>query len=68
MWDVPAVERLSREGMKLILLGDGAHALKQRLHAIERYLNSYRNRRLTIYLLGTFLIFTPITTTLDSLV
>ena len=68
VWDVPAVERLSREGMKLMLLGDGAHALEQRLHATERYLNSCGNERLTIYLLGTFPVFTPTATTLDSLV
>lgn len=68
VWDVPAVERLSREGMKLMLLGDGAYALEQRLHATERYLNSRGNVRLTIYLLGTFPVFTPTATTLDSLV
>ncbi|EUC40823.1 hypothetical protein COCMIDRAFT_30303 [Bipolaris oryzae ATCC 44560] len=68
VWDVPAVERLSREGMKLMLLGDGAYALEQRLHATERYLNSHGNGRLTIYLLGTFPVFTPTATTLDSLV
>ncbi|XP_014553197.1 hypothetical protein COCVIDRAFT_40756 [Bipolaris victoriae FI3] len=68
VWDVPAVERLSQEGMKLMLLGDGAYALEQRLHATERYLNSHRNGRLAIYLLGTFLVFTPTATTLDLLV
>ncbi|EMD65808.1 hypothetical protein COCSADRAFT_72863, partial [Bipolaris sorokiniana ND90Pr] len=68
VWDVPAVERLSREGMKLMLLGDGACALEQRLRATERYLNSRGNGRLTIYLLGTFPVFTPTATTLDSLV
>ncbi|EOA83919.1 uncharacterized protein SETTUDRAFT_83736, partial [Exserohilum turcica Et28A] len=68
VWDVPAVERLSREGMKLMLLGDGAYALEQRLHVTERYLNSRGNGRLTIYLLGTFPVFTPTATTLDSLV
>ncbi|RYN63526.1 hypothetical protein AA0117_g12704 [Alternaria alternata] len=43
VWNVPAVERLSREGMKLTLLGDGAYALEQRLHATERYLDSHGN-------------------------
>lgn len=68
VWDVPAVERLTQKGMKLMLLGDGAYALEQRLHATERCLNSCGNGRLTIYLLGTFPVFMPIATTLDSLV
>ncbi|EMD86773.1 hypothetical protein COCC4DRAFT_143715, partial [Bipolaris maydis ATCC 48331] len=67
VWDVPTVEELSQEGMKLTLFGDGACALKQQLHATEHYLNSYGNRRLTIYMLGTFPVFTP-TARLDSLI
>lgn len=65
---MPAVERLLREGIKLVLLRDGAFTLKQRLYATESYSNSRRNGKPTIYLLGTFLVFTPIATTLDSLV
>jgi hypothetical protein len=68
VWDVPAVERLSREGMKLTLLGDGAYALEQRLHATERYLNSYGNSRLAVYLLGTFPTSAPTATAIDALV
>jgi hypothetical protein len=68
VWNVPAVERLSREGMKLTLLGDCAYALEQRLHATEHYLNSHGNGRLAIYLLGTFPTSAPTATTLDPLV
>jgi hypothetical protein len=68
VWNVPEVERLSEEGMKLTLLGDSAYALEQRLHATQRYLDSHGNGRLQIYILGTFPIFTPTTSTLDRLV
>jgi hypothetical protein len=68
VWDVPAVESLSREGMKLTLLGDSAYALEQRLHATERYLNSHGHGRLAIYLLGTFPTSAPTVTTLDPLI
>ncbi|KAF2843971.1 hypothetical protein T440DRAFT_365515, partial [Plenodomus tracheiphilus IPT5] len=68
VWNVPAIERLSREGMKLTLLGDSAYALEQQLHATERYLNSHGNSRLAICLLGTFPTSAPTATTLDPLV
>jgi hypothetical protein len=68
VWNVPEVETLSEEGMKLTLLGDSAYALEQRLHATQRYLDSHGNDRLQIYILGTFPIFTPTTSTLDRLV
>jgi len=68
VWDVPAAERLSQEGMRLTLLGDGAYALEQRLHATESYLNTHGNDRLAIYLLGTFPTSAPTATTLDPLV
>lgn len=65
VWNVPAFERLSREGLELTLLGGGASALEQRLHATNRYLESYGNGRLAIHLLGTFPTSAP---TLDPLV
>jgi hypothetical protein len=68
VWNVPEVQRLSQEGMKLTLLGDCAYALEQRLHATQRYLESHGNRRLTVYLLGTFPTFAPTTSTLDRLI
>lgn len=68
VWDVPAVERLSQEGMKLMFLGYGANVLEQRLHATGHYLNSHGNRRLAIYIVGTFPLLAPTETTLDSLV
>jgi hypothetical protein len=67
VWNVPELERLSQEGMKLTLLGDSAYALEQRLHATQRYLDSHGNGRLQVYILGTFPIFTPSTSTLDRL-
>jgi hypothetical protein len=68
VWNVPEVQRLSQEGMKLTLLGDCAYALEQRLHATQRYLELHGNGRLKVYLLGTFPIFAPTTSTLDRLV
>ncbi|KAH8622817.1 hypothetical protein IG631_22566 [Alternaria alternata] len=68
VWNVPAVEKLSRDGMNLTLLGDGAYALEQRLHETGCYLNTYGDGRLSIYLLGTFPISAPTATTLDPLI
>ncbi|OWY49400.1 hypothetical protein AALT_g11068 [Alternaria alternata] len=68
VWDVPAVEKLSQDGMRLTLLGDGAYALEQRLHETDRYLDTHGNGKLAIYLLGTFPISAPTATALDPLI
>ncbi|RMZ66331.1 hypothetical protein GMOD_00005466 [Pyrenophora seminiperda CCB06] len=54
--------------MKLTLLGDSTYTLEQRLHATERYLNSYGHGRLAIYLLGTFPTSAPTVITLNPLI
>ncbi|KAF2843901.1 hypothetical protein T440DRAFT_530834 [Plenodomus tracheiphilus IPT5] len=40
--------------MKLILLGDDVRALEQRLHESNQHVECHANRRLRIYLVGTF--------------
>jgi hypothetical protein len=69
LWNVPEMEELSREGMKLLLLGADAPALEQRLHTTKQYLEAHSNRRkLKIYLIGTFPILGKSATVLDRMV
>ncbi|KAF2844287.1 hypothetical protein T440DRAFT_372127, partial [Plenodomus tracheiphilus IPT5] len=54
IWNIDEMKELWKEGMKLILLGDDVRALEQRLHESNQHVECHANRRLRIYLVGTF--------------
>lgn len=62
------MEALSQQGMKLVLLGDAVQALSYRLSQTRRYEAERGNRKLTVYLVGTFPIVSRPAEILDRLI
>lgn len=54
VWDTDEQEALSREGMRLVLLGGAVHVLGQRLNQTRQYQAAQGNRKLRVYLVGAF--------------
>lgn len=69
VWNIPEIEFLLAEGMKLLLFGDDVPDLSQRLQDTKKYLDRRRgNQRLQIYLVGSFPIQGKSTTTLERMI
>jgi hypothetical protein len=68
IWNITEMEELYREGMTLTLLGAHVRALEKRLHQTHNYYKKHGDRKLVIYLVGTFPIRPRTTATLDRLI
>ncbi|PSN58743.1 hypothetical protein BS50DRAFT_442640, partial [Corynespora cassiicola Philippines] len=69
IYDVPAMDSLLQDGMKLMLFGADVAFLQQRLHNTKDYLKHYgHKRKLQVYLLGSFPIHSSTSPILDKVI